>query len=103
VFWLDVLFDFRAKVSIPAYSPKLYAGKLLRHRLFPVLCPGVCPSLCPGAAVPPICRHPPLPVPIILHIFALQTALQAFSLPYFEFVYDEHWDLGHGWNGDMPR
>ena len=25
-----------------------------------------------------------------------------FSLPYFEFVYDEHWDLGHGWWGDMP-
>ena len=25
-----------------------------------------------------------------------------FSLPYFEFVYDEHWDLGHGWPGDMP-
>ncbi len=24
-----------------------------------------------------------------------------FSLPYFEFVYDEHWDLGHGWSGDM--
>ena len=28
---------------------------------------------------------------------------QEFSLPYFEFVYDEHWDLGHGWSGDMPR
>lgn len=26
-----------------------------------------------------------------------------FSLPYFEFVYDEHWDSGHGWSGDMPR
>ena len=26
---------------------------------------------------------------------------QEFSLPYFEFVYDEHWDLGHGWSGDM--
>ena len=26
-----------------------------------------------------------------------------FSLPYFEFVYDEHWDLGHVWSGDMPR
>ena len=25
-----------------------------------------------------------------------------FSLPYFEFVYDYHWDLGHGWSGDMP-
>lgn len=25
-----------------------------------------------------------------------------FSLPFFEFVYDEHWDLGHGWSGDMP-
>ena len=25
-----------------------------------------------------------------------------FHLPYFEFVYDEHWDLGHGWSGDMP-
>ena len=25
-----------------------------------------------------------------------------FSLPYFEFVYDEHWDLGRGWSGDMP-
>lgn len=23
-----------------------------------------------------------------------------FALPYFEFVY-EHWDLGHGWSGDM--
>ena len=23
--------------------------------------------------------------------------------PVFEFVYDEHWDLGHGWSGDMPR
>ena len=26
-----------------------------------------------------------------------------FALPYFEFVYDEHWDLGHGWSGDMPK
>lgn len=26
---------------------------------------------------------------------------QEFSLPYFEFVYDKHWDLGHGWSGDM--
>ncbi len=26
---------------------------------------------------------------------------EEFSLPYFEFVYDEHWDLGHGWSGDM--
>lgn len=26
----------------------------------------------------------------------------AFALPYFEFVYDYHWDLGHGWSGDMP-
>ena len=25
-----------------------------------------------------------------------------FHLPYFEFVYDPHWDLGHGWSGDMP-
>ena len=25
-----------------------------------------------------------------------------FHLPYFEFVYDNHWDLGHGWSGDMP-
>ena len=25
-----------------------------------------------------------------------------FSLPYFEFVYDAHWDLGYGWSGDMP-
>ena len=24
-----------------------------------------------------------------------------FSLPYFEFIYDYHWDLGHGWSGDM--
>ncbi len=24
-----------------------------------------------------------------------------FALPYFEFVYDEHWDLGHGWSGDL--
>ena len=28
---------------------------------------------------------------------------QEFSLPYFEFVYDPHWDLGHGWSGDMPK
>ena len=27
---------------------------------------------------------------------------QEFSLPYFEFMYDEYWDLGHGWLGDMP-
>ena len=26
---------------------------------------------------------------------------QEFSLPYFEYVYDEHWVLGHGWSGDM--
>ena len=26
---------------------------------------------------------------------------QEFSLPYFEFVYDRHWDLGYGWSGDM--
>ena len=26
---------------------------------------------------------------------------QEFALPYFELVYDEHWDLGHGWSGDM--
>ena len=26
---------------------------------------------------------------------------EEFSLPYFEFVYEEHWDLGHGWSGDM--
>ena len=26
-----------------------------------------------------------------------------FHLPYFEFVYDHHWDLGHGWSGDMPK
>jgi len=26
---------------------------------------------------------------------------QHFALPYFEFYYDEHWDLGHGWSGDM--
>lgn len=26
---------------------------------------------------------------------------QEFSLPYFEFVYDKHWDLGHGWSGDL--
>lgn len=25
-----------------------------------------------------------------------------FALPFFEFVYDEHWDLGHVWFGDMP-
>lgn len=24
-----------------------------------------------------------------------------FHLPYFEFIYDFHWDLGHGWSGDM--
>lgn len=23
------------------------------------------------------------------------------ALPYFEFVYDEYWDLGHGWSGDL--
>ena len=28
---------------------------------------------------------------------------KGFSLPYFEFAYDEHLDLGHGWSGDMPR
>ena len=28
---------------------------------------------------------------------------QEFSLPYFEFVYDHHWDLGHSWSDDMPR
>ena len=28
--------------------------------------------------------------------------VEEFSLPYFEFVYDYHWDLGHGWSGDMP-
>ena len=26
-----------------------------------------------------------------------------FSLPYFEFVYDEPRDLGQGWSGDMPK
>jgi len=26
---------------------------------------------------------------------------QEFALPYFEFVYDRHWDLGHGWSGDL--
>lgn len=26
---------------------------------------------------------------------------QHFFLPYFEFVYDEHWDIGHGWSGDF--
>lgn len=24
-----------------------------------------------------------------------------FALPYFEYRYDEHWDLGHGWLGDL--
>ena len=24
-----------------------------------------------------------------------------FHLPYFEFIYDEHWDLGHAWSGDF--
>jgi len=24
-----------------------------------------------------------------------------FALPFFEFLYDEHWDLGHGWSGDL--
>ena len=24
-----------------------------------------------------------------------------FALPFFEFIYDEHWDLGHGWSGDF--
>lgn len=24
-----------------------------------------------------------------------------FHLPCFEFVYDYHWDIGHGWSGDM--
>ncbi len=28
---------------------------------------------------------------------------QEFSLPYFEFIYDKHWDLGHGWSGDMEQ
>ena len=27
---------------------------------------------------------------------------QEFSLPYFKFVFDEHWDLGHGWSGAIP-
>jgi len=27
---------------------------------------------------------------------------EEFALPYFEFVYDEHWDLGHDWSDDMP-
>lgn len=27
---------------------------------------------------------------------------QEFALPYVELRYDEHWDLGHGWSGDMP-
>jgi hypothetical protein len=31
-----------------------------------------------------------------------QLVEDTFHLPYFEFVYDEHWDLGHGWSGDMP-
>ena len=26
---------------------------------------------------------------------------EVFSLPYFEFVYDYHWDIGHGWSGDL--
>lgn len=26
---------------------------------------------------------------------------QEFALPYFEFVYDIHRDLGHGWSGDL--
>ncbi len=26
---------------------------------------------------------------------------QEFALPFFEFRYDEHWDLGHGWSGDL--
>ena len=26
-----------------------------------------------------------------------------FSLPNFEFDYDEHWDFGHGWSMDMLR
>lgn len=26
-----------------------------------------------------------------------------FHLPCFEFIYDEHWDLGHGWSGDVVR
>ncbi len=26
---------------------------------------------------------------------------QHFHLPYFEFIYDYHWDLGHGWSGDL--
>lgn len=24
-----------------------------------------------------------------------------FALPYFEFVYDNHWNIGHGWSGDL--
>ena len=24
-----------------------------------------------------------------------------FALPFFEFKYDEHWDLSHGWSGDL--
>lgn len=26
---------------------------------------------------------------------------QHFHLPCFEFIYDYHWDLGHGWSGDL--
>ena len=26
-----------------------------------------------------------------------------FALPFFEFIYDEHWDLGHGWSGDFQN
>ena len=31
-----------------------------------------------------------------------QLIQDTFHLPYFEFVYNNHWDLGHGWSGDMP-
>lgn len=30
-----------------------------------------------------------------------QMIVEEFALPFFEFVYDEHWDLGHGWSGDL--
>jgi len=37
--------------------------------------------------------------PIVDHLTELIE--KEFSLPCFEFVYDEHWDLGHGWSGDF--
>ena len=47
---------------------------------------------------------------IISAIFAYFALFDVFAIKEesvqsvrFEFVYDVHWDLGHGWSGDMPH